>query len=224
MHLGPERLRAIIGDALAAGTFVVCHDTLTYGDFPDYGPAICRGFFDAYETVTRADPAAGLPAPRRGAPAGSCLPGQLTWLAAAASSDLAGQALGRAAVPAARTGRPPLQELRSACPAVTRGSGRTRKPPRHQRPRGRGPARHARLPPAGLPSLPPGGRARQAGRPRVKPRPQPYLAPGRLSAKIHARAFGGTPFIRCPEASPTSSAAGKPAPELAAVNSAARSG
>ena len=48
MHLGPERLRAIITEALAAGTFVVCHDTLTYGDFPDYGPAICRGFYDAY--------------------------------------------------------------------------------------------------------------------------------------------------------------------------------
>jgi hypothetical protein len=48
MHLGPERLRAVIGDALAAGTFVVCHDTLTYGDYPDYGPAICRGFYDAY--------------------------------------------------------------------------------------------------------------------------------------------------------------------------------
>ena len=48
MHLGPERLRAIIADALAAGTFVVCHDTLTYGDYPDYGPAICRGFYDAY--------------------------------------------------------------------------------------------------------------------------------------------------------------------------------
>ncbi len=48
MYLGPERLRAVIGDALAAGTFVVCHDTLTYGDFPDYGPAICRGFYDAY--------------------------------------------------------------------------------------------------------------------------------------------------------------------------------
>ena len=47
MHLGPERLRAVIADTLAAGTFVVCHDTLTYGDFPDYGPAICRGFFDA---------------------------------------------------------------------------------------------------------------------------------------------------------------------------------
>ena len=61
---------AIIGDALAAGTFVVCHDTLTYGDFPDYGPAICRGFYDAYKDKSpRADPAPGIPAPRRGAPA-----------------------------------------------------------------------------------------------------------------------------------------------------------
>jgi hypothetical protein len=48
MYLGPERLRAIIADALAAGTYVVCHDTLTYGDHPDYGPAICRGFYDAF--------------------------------------------------------------------------------------------------------------------------------------------------------------------------------
>jgi len=48
IHLGPERLRKIIGQALAAGSFVVCHDTLTYGDYPDYGAAICRGFFEAY--------------------------------------------------------------------------------------------------------------------------------------------------------------------------------
>jgi hypothetical protein len=48
MHFGHERLRAIITETLAAATFVVCHDTLTYGDFPDYGSAICRGFFDAY--------------------------------------------------------------------------------------------------------------------------------------------------------------------------------
>ena len=54
MHLGPEGLREIIGQALAAGTFVVCHDTLTYGDFPDYGPAICRGFFDAYKNRSAA--------------------------------------------------------------------------------------------------------------------------------------------------------------------------
>jgi hypothetical protein len=48
MHLGPERLRAIIDGALAAGSFVVCHDTLTYGSNPGFGPAICRGFYEAY--------------------------------------------------------------------------------------------------------------------------------------------------------------------------------
>jgi hypothetical protein len=42
MHLGPERLREIIGQTLAAGSFVVCHDTLTYGDFPGYGPAAVK--------------------------------------------------------------------------------------------------------------------------------------------------------------------------------------
>ena len=46
MHLGPERTAAFIRQVLDAGSYVVCHDTLTYGDFPDYGPAICRGFFD----------------------------------------------------------------------------------------------------------------------------------------------------------------------------------
>jgi hypothetical protein len=50
MHLGPDRLRVIIGQALAAGSFIVCHDTLTYGDYPDYGPAICRGFYEAHRS------------------------------------------------------------------------------------------------------------------------------------------------------------------------------
>ena len=48
MYLGPERTAAFIRHALDAGSYVVCHETLTYGDFPGYGPAICRGFFDAY--------------------------------------------------------------------------------------------------------------------------------------------------------------------------------
>ena len=48
MYLGPERTAAFIRHALAAGSYVVCHQTLTYGDFPDCGPAICRGFFDSY--------------------------------------------------------------------------------------------------------------------------------------------------------------------------------
>ena len=48
MYLGPERTAAFIRQVLAARSYVVCHQTLTYGDFPDYGPAICRGFFDSY--------------------------------------------------------------------------------------------------------------------------------------------------------------------------------
>jgi hypothetical protein len=53
MHLGPERTAAFIRQVLDVGSYVVCHDTLTYGDFPDYGPAICRGFFDAYRDQAR---------------------------------------------------------------------------------------------------------------------------------------------------------------------------
>jgi len=54
MHLGPERTAAFIRQVLAERSYVVCHDTLTYGDFPDYGPAICRGFFDAYRARSAA--------------------------------------------------------------------------------------------------------------------------------------------------------------------------
>lgn len=54
MHLGPERTAAFIRHALAERSYVVCHETLTYGDFPGYGPAICRGFFDAYRTRSAA--------------------------------------------------------------------------------------------------------------------------------------------------------------------------
>lgn len=48
MHLGAEHTAAFVRQALHAGSYVVCHQTLTYGDYPDFGPAICRGFFDAY--------------------------------------------------------------------------------------------------------------------------------------------------------------------------------
>ena len=53
MHLGPERTAAFIRQVLAERSYVVCHDTLTYGDFPGYGPAICRGFFDSYRNQSR---------------------------------------------------------------------------------------------------------------------------------------------------------------------------
>lgn len=42
MHLGPERTTAFIRQVLNAGSYVVCHDTLTYGAFPDYGPAAVK--------------------------------------------------------------------------------------------------------------------------------------------------------------------------------------
>ena len=48
MHLGPEQTTAFVRQALAEGTYVVCHQTLTYGDNPGFGPAICRGFYDAH--------------------------------------------------------------------------------------------------------------------------------------------------------------------------------
>jgi len=54
MHLGPERTAAFIRQVLAERSYVPCHDTLTYGDFPGYGPAICRGFFDGYRTRSAA--------------------------------------------------------------------------------------------------------------------------------------------------------------------------
>jgi hypothetical protein len=47
MHLGPGRLAELLARTLP-DTYVVCHKTLTYGEFPDYGPAICRGFADRY--------------------------------------------------------------------------------------------------------------------------------------------------------------------------------
>jgi hypothetical protein len=48
MHLGPQDTAQFVREALAAGSYVVCHQTLTYGDNPGFGPAICRGFYDAH--------------------------------------------------------------------------------------------------------------------------------------------------------------------------------
>jgi hypothetical protein len=47
MHLGPEQTAAFVRRVLAEGTYVVCRQTLTYSN-PDFGPAICRGFFNAF--------------------------------------------------------------------------------------------------------------------------------------------------------------------------------
>jgi hypothetical protein len=47
MFLEPGRLASLLAATLP-NSYVVCHDTLTYGNFPDYGPAMCRGFVDRY--------------------------------------------------------------------------------------------------------------------------------------------------------------------------------
>lgn len=38
MHLAPGRRAALI-----------CHQTLSYGDHPEIGEAVCRGYYDAYD-------------------------------------------------------------------------------------------------------------------------------------------------------------------------------
>jgi hypothetical protein len=49
MHLRPGRLRGLIDEALREGCQgIICHDTLSHGEHSDFGPALCRGFYDQY--------------------------------------------------------------------------------------------------------------------------------------------------------------------------------
>ena len=49
MHLRPGRLKSMVMESLQPHTQpIVCHETLSYGQHPDYGEAFCRGFFDRY--------------------------------------------------------------------------------------------------------------------------------------------------------------------------------
>ena len=50
MRLGTGRLAEIVDQAIGTGGFIVCHNSLPYGPHPDVPPAICRGFYDAYDT------------------------------------------------------------------------------------------------------------------------------------------------------------------------------
>jgi hypothetical protein len=38
----------MVKETLAAGAAITCHETLPYGQYPDYGRAVCRGFYDAH--------------------------------------------------------------------------------------------------------------------------------------------------------------------------------
>jgi hypothetical protein len=50
MSLGPARLAELIGQARATGTYIICHCSLPNGPYPHIPPAICRGFYDRYDT------------------------------------------------------------------------------------------------------------------------------------------------------------------------------
>jgi len=36
----------MVREAIAGGGSITCHKTLSYGEYPDYGEAVCRGFYD----------------------------------------------------------------------------------------------------------------------------------------------------------------------------------
>ncbi|WP_306964308.1 hypothetical protein [Streptomyces afghaniensis] len=39
---------------LEAGSALTCHETLPYGPYPEFGEAVCRGFFDSYRYQSQA--------------------------------------------------------------------------------------------------------------------------------------------------------------------------
>jgi hypothetical protein len=49
MDLRPGRLRSLIRDNTQQGVQgLVCHQTLSFGDHPEFGGAFCRWFYDTY--------------------------------------------------------------------------------------------------------------------------------------------------------------------------------
>jgi hypothetical protein len=49
MHLNPGRVREMVAGALEQGSQgIICHSTLSYGEHPGFGGALCRGFYDRY--------------------------------------------------------------------------------------------------------------------------------------------------------------------------------
>jgi hypothetical protein len=53
-RLTARRTDEVIRRNVAAGALLTCHSTLPYGDHPDFGPAVCAGFWARHgmKTVT----------------------------------------------------------------------------------------------------------------------------------------------------------------------------
>jgi hypothetical protein len=49
MHLSPGRLRTMVRAAGQEGSQgIICHGTLSYGKHPEFGAALCRGYYDSH--------------------------------------------------------------------------------------------------------------------------------------------------------------------------------
>lgn len=54
MHLRAGRFEEIVRANVAAGALLTCHSTLPYGDHPEFGPAVCAGFWARHGLSTAA--------------------------------------------------------------------------------------------------------------------------------------------------------------------------
>jgi hypothetical protein len=49
MHLSPGRLGSMVQQATRQGSQgIICHATLSYGEHPEFGAALCRGYYDKF--------------------------------------------------------------------------------------------------------------------------------------------------------------------------------
>lgn len=49
MHLSPGRVKQMVREATREGSQgIICHQTLSYSDHPEFGGALCRGYYDSY--------------------------------------------------------------------------------------------------------------------------------------------------------------------------------
>jgi hypothetical protein len=51
---GAGRVRDLVRQNIEAGALLTCHSTLPYGPYPEFGPAVCAGFWARHGLSTAA--------------------------------------------------------------------------------------------------------------------------------------------------------------------------
>ena len=54
MGLPPARFEEVVRANVDAGALLTCHATLPYGEHPEFGPAVCAGFWVKHAMATAA--------------------------------------------------------------------------------------------------------------------------------------------------------------------------